>query len=282
MTGAAPAAEAWQGETGRKWRAEAAGLDRLLAPVLDALLDAASPAPGERALDIGCGAGATSLALARAVGPEGRVLGADISPALLAHAEARGREAGLGHAAFALADAETHPFPPAGFDLALSRFGVMFFADTAAAFANIARALRPGGRIALAVWTELEANPWFTLPRDAALARLPAPAPRPAEAPGPFALADLGRLAGLLAAGGFAEVSVRPVDLALTPPGPMAEAARLATALGPAARIVSEAGAGPAVVAEIEAAVAAAFAPVARRDALRLPARIALATARRP
>jgi len=145
--------------------------DGELRAVYPHLRRAAAVARGERVLDIGCGAGETTRDAARAATP-GAVLGVDVSEALLA--QARQRSEGIGNVSYVLADAETHPFPEAVFDVAISRCGTMFFADPAAAFANLRRALRPGGRLAMLVWQAYERNPWVT-EIDRALGVSPAP-----------------------------------------------------------------------------------------------------------
>ena len=136
-------AEYWNSEPGRTWIDMESALDASMAAILDLVIARADPRPGEHVLDIGCGTGASTLRAAAAVGGGGRVLGADISGLLLARARARAREARLENASFEVCDAQVHDFPPAVFDLMLSRFGVMFFGEPVAAFRNIARALRP-------------------------------------------------------------------------------------------------------------------------------------------
>src|SRR5689334_8579890 len=159
-------------------------LERQLAPLGRRALAALAPRPGESVLDIGCGGGDTALDLARAVAPDGTVVGIDLSAAVLAFAQraARGNE----RIRFVQADAQVFPFEPASFDATFSRFGVMFFADPTAAFINIRRSLRPNGRLAFVCWE----NQLDILPLRAASAHLP---PQPAHdpnAPGPFAFAD--------------------------------------------------------------------------------------------
>ncbi|WP_336083453.1 class I SAM-dependent methyltransferase [Nocardia sp. SSK8] len=163
---------------------------------------AAGVRPGERVLDIGCGTGQTSREAARAaVG--GEVLGVDITPAMLDQAE---RAEVLPHLTFQLADAQTHPFPPGRFDLAISRFGTMFFADPVAAFTNIARALRQSARLVLLVWQGYDRNAWATeiLPVLGAGPFL--------GSPGPFSLAEPEVTEKILTAAGFADIRFDEVD----------------------------------------------------------------------
>ena len=150
----------WNGETTRKWLDNRETLDRQMARLTDLLLATAAPVAGERAIDIGCGTGALSRRLTAAVGPEGEVLGLDVSAPLLAEATRRA-PANVRHLE---GDAQVHSFQPGAFDLAASRFGIMFFADPTAAFANIRAGVRAGGRLAIACWAPLADNPWFGVP----------------------------------------------------------------------------------------------------------------------
>lgn len=203
----------WNNSAGATWAALQDRLDRQIEPLGQRAMDAGAPKAGEQVLDIGCGCGQTSLELAQRVGPSGQVLGVDISEPMLEVARRRGGEAGLANVSFLAADAQTRAFPPGGFDLAFSRFGVMFFDDPTAAFRNIAAALRPDGRLAFVCWRPLAENPWMGAPMQAALSLLP-PMPPPADptAPGPFAFADPKRLRGILAAAGLVDIDIAPHD----------------------------------------------------------------------
>jgi SAM-dependent methyltransferase len=197
----------WNESAGPTWVRLQAALDAQIRDVGLAAMAALAPAAGERLLDIGCGCGDTTLELAGRVGAAGKVLGADISAPMLA--VARQRAAGLANVSFAQADAQVHPFEPV--DAIYSRFGVMFFADPAAAFANLRRALRPGGRVAFVCWRSPAENPVLTAAMAAAAPLLPEPPPPPDPiAPGPFAFADKDRVAGILRAAGFTNVSIEP------------------------------------------------------------------------
>jgi SAM-dependent methyltransferase len=181
-------------------------LERQLAPLGRHALAALAPRPGESVLDIGCGGGDTTLELARLVSPGGTVAGIDLSAAVLAFARHAAEEAE--RVRFIQADAQLFAFEPASFDAAFSRFGVMFFADPVAAFINVRRSLRPGGRLAFVCWRALEDNPLDILPLRAASAHLP---PQPAddpEAPGPFAFANPDRVRGILGNAGFVKVEI--------------------------------------------------------------------------
>jgi SAM-dependent methyltransferase len=246
----------WNTDSGHTWVEMNAVLDRMLAPFEAKLTADAFPGPGRRVLDIGCGAGATTLAMARRLGPEGHALGVDISEPLVAAARARAAAENL-PASFVCADAQTHPFEPGAVDAAISRFGVMFFDDPVAAFANIRGALVSGGRLSFIAWRSPLENP-FMLSAAAALAPLlpPQPPPEPA-APGQFAFADGERVRGILAASGWSGAAVSPLDL----PGEVSEADLMAFAgrLGPAGRALQDADAATKVKA-VEA-LKAAYAP---------------------
>jgi SAM-dependent methyltransferase len=197
----------WNEVAGPRWVAADDVVARIEEPLLERLVAAASPSPGEAALDVGCGSGRSTVLLARAVGPEGRVVGLDLSRPLLELARARlEREGCGGWTELVEGDAQVHRFAEA-FDLVLSIFGVMFFESPEAAFANLRRALRPAGRLVFLCWQAPHRNPWVMLPVGAARAHLELPAPVPG-APGPFALADPERVRGLLESAGFVDVTL--------------------------------------------------------------------------
>jgi SAM-dependent methyltransferase len=199
-------AEAWDGPEGEYWALHHARFDATIAPHQPLLLKAAAIAPGERVLDIGCGNGITSRDAARSVGPDGEVLGVDLSGPMLARAEQLAAEDGLRNVRFERADAQVHPFERAAFDLVMSRFGVMFFEDPVAAFTNIASALRPDGRLAMLVWQSVAANEWVSAIGAALAVGRDLPAPPPG-APSPFALADTDYTRRVLSEAGFTDVA---------------------------------------------------------------------------
>lgn len=245
----------WNDAAGPTWADLQPPLDRQLAPLGRRAMAALNLRPGERVLDIGCGAGQTTLDLAQAVAPDGHVLGVDISRPLLE--VARRREGGAS-VAFLEADAQTHAFKPAEFDVVFSRFGVMFFADPEAAFANIHRALKPGGRLAFVCWRSPFENPIMSLPMQAALAHVQSvPAPPDPGAPGPFAFADAARPTSILATAGFKDIIVTPHDEDVGP-GDLETALALTLRVGPLGAVLRE---NPdqrdAVVGAVRAALAA-------------------------
>ncbi|MBV9115949.1 MAG: class I SAM-dependent methyltransferase, partial [Acetobacteraceae bacterium] len=203
----------WNGPGGERWVAGQAQMEAMLAPVADALIAHASVRQGETVLDVGCGYGVTALVLAQAVGPKGRVIGLDVSAPMLALA--RARSAGVANIEWIEADAATHAFAPASVDLVFSRFGVMFFGDPAAAFANLRRALRPGGRLVFACWRTAEENPWIQVPAKAVFAHVPPP-PRPGpEDPGMLSFGDPARVRRILTQAGFGAPRFTKLDLTI-------------------------------------------------------------------
>ena len=209
-------AEHWNDVGSPHWVAEADRYDRMLRPLGELAMDAADLEPGDRVLDIGCGSGATTMALAARVGPTGTVSGVDLSEEMLAPARAEAKRTAVTNVRFELGDAQIHPFPSAAFDVAYSRFGVMFFADPAAAFANIGRALAPGGRLAFVCWRDLGEQEWIEVPLRAAVAHVPVPEfGKPGES-GMAGLARPERTRAILDGAGFTGVEVQPVDTTLT------------------------------------------------------------------
>jgi SAM-dependent methyltransferase len=199
-------AQAWDGAEGDYWAEHADRFDRSLAGYQPAFLDAARIERGDRVLDIGCGTGQDTRAAARRAG-DGCALGVDLSARMIEVARRRAVREGLPNARFARADAQIHPFPPAGFDLAISRTGAMFFGDPVAAFGNIARALRPGGRLTLLTWQPAARNEWFGACWTALTGRDELPTPPPG-APGPFSMSDPARMRTLLSGTGFTDIQI--------------------------------------------------------------------------
>jgi SAM-dependent methyltransferase len=275
-------AEYWTTAPGRKWVDLKEPLDRSLAPVSAALFERARPRPGERVLDLGCGTGATTLALADAVGAEGRVVGLDISTLLLAQAAARTPAPLARRIDYVEADAQTHDFGMTRFDLLVSRFGSMFFADPVAAFRNLRRGLRAGARVHLAAWGPLAANPWFAIPRDAAVARLGPSPPAEPTAPGPLAFADRAYVLRILREAGYARPTAEAVAIHLEPPGDVPAVARLALSIGPVARLMNHYEGTPADAAAIGESLERDFAAFATAKGVRIPATLNLFAALAP
>ncbi len=200
---------AWDGDEGAYWAANADHFDRALAAYQERFMAAGGIARDARVLDIGCGTGASTIDAAR-LAPKGSALGVDLSSAMLRVARVTVEREGLVNASFEQADAQIHPFVPDSFDVAISRTSAMFFADKPTAFANIARALRPGGHLALLVWQSVPTNEWFLEISTALTAgrRLPTPPP---NGPQPFSMSDPDRTRSWLVASGFGDVEVEGV-----------------------------------------------------------------------
>lgn len=236
-------AQYWNEEGGWRWVANIERTEAMLAALTDYLFERLALKEREHVLDIGCGGGATSREVAERVGPEGRVLGVDISTPILEIARSRG---GPPHLDFLCSDAATADLGSEVFDLITSRFGVMFFPDPVAAFANVQRALKPDGRMVFMCWRAVDENPWIGKTAAAACEELPKPeggGRRPEDdpyAPGPFSLAEAQRLQEVLDAAGFREIALEGIDefMRLGTPD---DAASYLTSMGPAAAPFSNA-----------------------------------------
>lgn len=252
----------WNGQSGERWVANQARLDAMVAVFGQAAIEAAAPATGERVLDIGCGAGASSLALAARVGAGGQVLGVDISEPLIGRARALAQRDTP--ALFQVADASSAELPEAAFDILFSRFGVMFFDDPIAAFAHMRRALRPGGRVAFVCWRGAAENDWVRLPMGALKGIVPPIALPDPEAPGPFSFGDPGRVARILTAAGFTDIAIDPFDASVpigeggTRDAAIDDAVKMTLEVGPLSRALADQP--DDIRARASAAVRAAFA----------------------
>ncbi len=257
----------WNGEGGALWRARADKTDAMLAPVLAATLERAAPRAGETICDIGCGCGGSTFALAEKAGPDGHVSGLDVSAPMLALAQERAAGRKID---FAQADAATHAFASASVDLMFSRFGVMFFGDPVAAFANLRRALKPAGRLVFCCWRAPVENDWMRVPLRAVYAHVPQlPKPNP-EDPGPFSFASPDRVTRILTGAGFKTPRMDPLDLMLdlAGGGGLDEAVIDASKVGPASAALS--GQPDDIRAAATAAIRTALAPHAGPDGVRL------------
>jgi SAM-dependent methyltransferase len=210
-------AKHWNGPAGLAWVDTQAVLDRLFEPFEALLVEAAAAGPGSRVLDVGCGTGSTTLAVARLHGAAGRAVGIDISEPMIALARARAEREGA-PASFVCADAQDHAFEAASFDMIVSRFGVMFFADPVNAFANLRRAASHAAELRFIAWRSPADNPFMTTAERAAAPLLPnLPARRP-NAPGQFAFADRQRVEAILSESGWSGIEIQPIDVDCTMP----------------------------------------------------------------
>jgi SAM-dependent methyltransferase len=269
----------WNGDEGRTWADERDRFDRMARPLGAALAAAARIRHGEAVLDVGCGAGATTLAATRAA-RGGRVVGIDISRPLLDVARAR-----VPGAHFVVGDAQTYRFEPGAFDVAISRNGLMLFDDPAIAFGNLASALRPGGRLAFVTWADAAANGWFAIPAAAVAAQTAVsgaapPPPSPTSPPGAcaFSLADPAVTTALLHRAGFSDVRAERRDTRLWIATDVEDAVELFERS--AADVVATAPAR--VVDHIVATLRVMLVPWSRPDGVWLPSAWWIVTARRP
>lgn len=201
-----PAFEDWSGEMGERWLAYLDQFEGMIAPAGKAALAKAAARPGERVMDVGCGGGATTLELAKAVQPGGHVTGLDISAQLIEHAKRRAQEAGLDNTSWMVADAQTAALEEGAYDLVFSRFGIMFFGDNDAAFANLRQANR-GGRLCCAVWGPPPENAWVLKMDEIVASIVEQPEPDP-TAPGPFRFADPDGFRAILEKAGYRDVTI--------------------------------------------------------------------------
>lgn len=267
----------WNGPGGQHWTDRQQHQDVLLAPISDILIDRARAKAGERVIDVGCGCGATTIALAQKVGPAGHVFGIDISAPMLARAR-QVAPAGL-PVDFVLADATVYPFDPASSDLLVSRFGVMFFAEPALSFANMRKALRPSGRLTFACWREPRDNPWLLAPLQAAYKHVPKLPQLGPEDPGPFSFAAEQRVHRILGEAGFSDIAMEPCNLSLDVAVGRGLAAAVESALeiGPASRALQ--GQPSDLRAAAAKSIREALAPFAKGNTVPLAASIWIVTA---
>ncbi|USR37566.1 class I SAM-dependent methyltransferase [Ectopseudomonas hydrolytica] len=246
----------WNGPAGRAWVEAQDVLDGMFQSFEEHLVQAMAAASGGRVLDVGCGTGSTTLALARRLGPQGRAVGIDLSASVLALAQARAEREGV-PADFIRADAQAHAFEPASFDRIVSRFGVMFFGDPVRAFANLRRSAKDGAELCCIAWRSAAENPFMTTAEHAAAPLLPQLPVRQPGAPGQFAFADRHRVQAILEESGWASIDIRPIDVACVLPE--RDLIRYVSWLGPVGVMLQQAD--EPTRSEVVATVRAAFEP---------------------
>jgi SAM-dependent methyltransferase len=246
----------WNTVAGEVWTRFNDDLDRQIEPLGREAIRALAPRSGERILDVGCGCGQTTAQLAAEVGAAGAVVGVDISRPMLEVARARPAPPGARAPEFREADAQAADLGPASFDAAFSRFGVMFFADPAAAFANIRAALKPAGRLTFVCWRAFAENPWMRIPMEAAQPFLDPTPPADPTAPGPFAFADADRVRRILDEAGYAGIAVDPFDAGIGG-GDLEQTVSLTFRVGPLGRaLIDHRDRVPAVAEAVRKAIA--------------------------
>jgi len=268
----------WNGPNGQRWTDRQATQDVLLSPVAQLLIERIAPKTGDRIVDVGCGCGAISIALAERVAPDGSVLGVDISAPMLERARQLAPKALP--LDFVQADATVYPFDADRFDLLVSRFGVMFFAEPVVSFANLRKALRPKARVVFACWREPKDNPWMMAPLQAVyrhVPRLPQVGP---EDPGPFAFASEARVTRILREAGYADIAMEACNISLdiSIGHGLDAAADAALEIGPSARALE--GHPPEVRSAARESVRELLAPYARGQTVPLSGSIWIVTAK--
>jgi ubiquinone/menaquinone biosynthesis C-methylase UbiE len=277
----ASVAQLFRERGGAAWSLLQEQTDAQLDPLGRAAMARLALLPGARVLDVGCGCGQTLLELAALVGPTGHVLGVDISEPMLARAAER--IAANPEVALLCADAQTHALPIGEFDAVYSRFGVMFFEDARVAFANLRRALRPGGQLAFVCWQGPSRNPWAALPLQAVTRLLPEgtlPTFLSPDSQGPFYFSNTDRVNGILSDAGFSDIAITPFETSMHIGGAMTleEGVAYCHQIGPAARAM--AGAPEELRPALESAVSAALAPFVTARGLWMDGAAFIVTAR--
>lgn len=257
----------WNGASGQAWIDMQPVLDRMYEPFEALLVETCKDAASRSVLDVGCGPGGTTLAIARALGDSGVCTGVDISAPMIAMARARAAQAGC-PAAFLCADAQTHAFGHAQFDRIVSRFGVMFFEDPVRAFANLRRAATRDAALRFIAWRSAEENPFMTLAERTAAPMLPNLPKRQPNMPGQFAFAEQQRMRALLDGGGWAHVAIGPIDVSCSMPE--TQLVSYLTRLGPVGRVLQDVD--PRTRTDVIDAMRAAFEPFVYGDDVRFTA----------
>jgi SAM-dependent methyltransferase len=269
----------WNEDVGQRWVALQEIIDAQLEPFSAAVIERLDLRAADRVLDIGCGCGASTLALARRVTPAGFVMGFDLSARMLGRARERVRAEHMSHVTLEAGDAQTHAFPKGDFDALFSRFGVMFFDEPASAFANLRLALRPAGKLGFVCWQPLERSPWFEVPLRA-VSRHVDLKPSPPGAPGPFAFQDAARVRAILGEAGFTGVAIEPFEITVPvrAGGSVEEAIDFLLQLGPAGRALREAP--PEAQPAAARSLAEALAPFVTPNGVELDAAAWIVTAK--
>jgi len=274
--------EFWNGAGAEKWLRFHEKMDANLLPFGQKAMAAAAVLPGEAVLDVGCGCGDTSFQIAGGVGPGGRVLGVDISEPLLARGIERAASNSGKNVAFEYGDAQILAFEAGAFDVIFSRFGVMFFDDPVAAFKNLRRALRAGGRVAFICWQATKANQWIAAPLEIVAKHVPLLEPAGPEDPGPLSLADPDRVTRILTASGFRDVAINGFETAFSVGDSVDEAVAFLMQMGPASSAIAQSGVDDTVKSKIAADLRDALNPPDAAAGVTMGSATWVVTARNP
>ncbi len=266
----------WNSSGAQAWIELQELIDQVFKPFVDLLLEVTATGSVRRVLDVGCGTGGTTLAVARRLGREGCCVGIDISEPLIAAARSRADREST-PAKFIHADAQTYAFEPTSCDALISRFGVMFFDDPVGAFTNLRQAARDGAEFRFVAWRDASENPFMTTAERAAVAFLPNIPPRVPDAPGQFAFADRHRVASILESAGWVDIDVEPIDITCTLPEK--HLVHYFTHMGPLSRILPQAD--EATRLQVIQTVRAAFDSYVRGTEVRFTAACWVVRARR-
>jgi ubiquinone/menaquinone biosynthesis C-methylase UbiE len=267
----------WNGPSGQAWVELQEVLDHMFRPFEELLVEAVRTGSASRVLDVGCGTGSTTLAVARLLGASGRCMGIDISEPMIATARDRADREGT-PASFLRADAQISAIEPAGFDMIISRFGVMFFEDPIRAFANLRQAARHDAELHVIAWRSAEENTFMTTAERAAAHLLPSIPARQPDGPGQFAFADQRRVSRILEESGWSGIEIQPIDAVCTLPEN--ELVRYVSRLGPLGRVIQDVD--EATRAPVLDTVRAAFAPFVHGTEVRFTAACWMVRARAP
>lgn len=265
----------WSSDAGEKWVRYQQEMDELFEPVMQMVLQNANLQKGEAVLDIGCGAGTSTTLAAQLVGNTGHCTGLDISETLLAKAA---EVHAFDQIKWVLADAQTHPFIKNSYDVMISRFGVMFFEVSVAAFTNIKQSMKPGSRLVMAAWGPAQDNPWFMLPAKVAKAKLGQMPKTDRNLPGPFAFEDQNRVMAMLDQAGLSNVQITNHKTNLTATNGLKATAKLCCEIGPADNILRHFNGSAHDRSEIEKGIFDQFKPFETNEGLLIPASIHLIT----
>ncbi len=272
----------WNGDGGEKWLRFQETMDTNFMPFGRRAMAAAAILPGERVLDVGCGCGDTSHELARCVGPDGRVLGIDISEPILARAMSRTKSVTEGNVDFECGDAQVLRLEAGAYDVVFSRFGVMFFDDPVAAFKNLRRGLKSGGRIAFVCWQPAKDNEWVSTSLGVVANHAPLPTPPGPEKPGGLSFGDPERVNRILTASGYTGVAIDGFETPFTVGSNVDEAVAFLTQMGPASGAIAQSGAGETIKSRIAADLGVALGPYETELGVTMGSATWVVTARNP